>query len=173
MQVGECINAIDGGFVTSPNIQDILVQTYPGKLMAFTPRGAGIVMQGLPELERSRPSWKRTNEVKVMTLNDERLEGYKSNEAQIERLKEEVGAESLRLLFQPWRLPTMHPLVVPWSPLPCLLPRPTLLKYHIHPLIPPPSADRRYQQRQLWKCHFRPLIHSCHFPPRSCRYQQG
>lgn len=34
-QVGECINGIDGGYITSPQIQDIVVQTYPGKVSAL------------------------------------------------------------------------------------------------------------------------------------------
>ncbi|KAL3157729.1 hypothetical protein ABBQ32_012156 [Trebouxia sp. C0010 RCD-2024] len=38
----ESISTIDGGFFTSPNVQDLLVQTYSGKVVAFTEEEGGV-----------------------------------------------------------------------------------------------------------------------------------
>ncbi|DBB10076.1 hypothetical protein WJX82_004052 [Trebouxia sp. C0006] len=37
----ESISSIDGGFFTSPNVQDVLVQTYSGKVVAFSEEEVG------------------------------------------------------------------------------------------------------------------------------------
>lgn len=77
----ESINTLDGGFITSTNVEEVVMQTFTGKILSYAPAGGGILLP---------PTDKRAKA--AATDEDERRMGY---DAQLVRLRKEI--EDLRL----------------------------------------------------------------------------
>ncbi|GAX76228.1 hypothetical protein CEUSTIGMA_g3672.t1 [Chlamydomonas eustigma] len=82
----ESINSIDGGFVTSVNSQELVLQTFTGKVIAYSPPGAGMLVDHVD---------KKGN--KIMVSEDEdRKAGYKAQVARLKKEMEEIRAELMQ-----------------------------------------------------------------------------
>ena len=80
----ESINTIDGGFVTTVNTQEVVLQTFTGKVLTYSPPGGGMIVEGMSK------SMKGTQAMRAE--DQERLAGYQN---QISRLQGEL--EGLRV----------------------------------------------------------------------------
>lgn len=77
-KLSESINGLDGGFVTTLNTQEIVLQTFTGKVLTMSPPGGGIIVPQMDKKGRVLPS----------TEDADRRAGY---QAQITRLKNELS----------------------------------------------------------------------------------
>lgn len=80
----ESINTIDGGFVTTVNTQEVVLQTFTGKVLTYSPPGGGMIIEGLSKSAKGTQAMRAEDQ--------ERLAGYQS---QISRLQGEL--ETLRV----------------------------------------------------------------------------
>ncbi|KAG1679963.1 hypothetical protein FOA52_007027 [Chlamydomonas sp. UWO 241] len=77
-KLNESINALDGGFITGTAVQEVVLQTFSGKVLAYAPPGGGITVQAMD----------RSGRPVVASEEEERRAGYA---AQVTRLRAEIG----------------------------------------------------------------------------------
>lgn len=73
-QLPQSINGLEGGYITSPNSQDLVVHTFSGKVLAYSQQGAGLFMPQSPSKAKKgneEIEAQRELETKIKGLRDE------------------------------------------------------------------------------------------------------
>ena len=80
VQLPNRINTLSGGCITSPYVQDLVVQTYAGKIIAYTKNAYGLIADS-PRGSRISGEWRQENAEKLEFL-----------ETRIHTMKTQIGA---------------------------------------------------------------------------------